>query len=91
MSFMTIYEQVIAGNALQQIHIIEKYPAAGGRCVTPFAVETWGRIGADFENLSEVFAAEATRHKRLRGFDETASSFLRRWRACLDAALRKAS
>ena len=68
---------------------LDRYPARGGRSVTPFAVETWGRLGETAEHALEEFAAEATRHKRLRGFDANAASFLRRWRACLDAVLCK--
>ena len=68
---------------------VERYPTSGGRSVTPFAVETWGRLGETAEHALEEFAAEATRHKRLRGFDASAASFLRRWRACLDAVLSK--
>ena len=68
----------------------DRYPARGGRKVTPFAVETWGRLGPHAEHLMQWLAAEATRHARRRGHDATASGFMRRWRATVDAVLQKA-
>ena len=68
---------------------IERYPACGGRKVVPFAIESWGRLGQHAEHLLESLAAEATRHAQRRGRDATAGSFLRRWRATLDAVLQK--
>ena len=66
-----------------------RYPASGGRAMTPFVVETWGRMGPSAEALLESLAAEATRHARRRGQEATANAFLRRWRASLDACLQR--
>jgi hypothetical protein len=63
---------------------LERYPASGGRAITPFAIETWGRLGASAEHLLQTLASEAIRHARRRGHDATAGSFLRKWRATLD-------
>lgn len=68
----------------------ERYPSSGGRRVVPFAMETWGRLGPAAEALLESLAAEATRQSLRRGQATTASAYLRRWRATLDAALQKA-
>ena len=57
--------------------------------MTPFAVETWGRLGDTAEDPIQELAAEASRHARLRGFDSSARSFLTRWRASLDACLQR--
>ena len=67
----------------------ERYPEKDGRRIVPFAVETWGRLGEHAENLLQVLAAEATRYARMRGHATTASNFLRRWRATLDAVLQR--
>ena len=66
-----------------------RYPASGGRSVTPFIVETWGRLGNTAEDLLQDLAAEATRRARQRGTQTTAGAFLRRWRATLDACLQR--
>lgn len=68
---------------------VERYPTKDGRSVVPFAVETWGRIGEQGEQLLQTLAAEATRHSRSRGHQVTAGAFLRRWRAGLDAVLQR--
>eukprot|EP00929_Paragymnodinium_shiwhaense_P021813 TRINITY_DN14119_c0_g3_i1.p1 TRINITY_DN14119_c0_g3~~TRINITY_DN14119_c0_g3_i1.p1 ORF type:complete len:260 (+),score=27.98 TRINITY_DN14119_c0_g3_i1:2-781(+) len=67
----------------------KRYPPSAGRQVRPFAMEAWGRLGADAEELLQTLAAEATLHARRRGHAATASTFLRRWRATLDAVLHK--
>ena len=69
---------------------LERYPPCGGRKIVPFAMETWGRLGAQAEELLESVAAEASRHAQRRGHAYTASDFLRRWRATLDAVVQKA-
>ena len=66
-----------------------RYPASGGRSVTPFVAETWGRLGLEAEALLEDLAAEAARHARQRGQQTTAGAFLRRWRASIDACLQR--
>lgn len=66
-----------------------RYPAKDNRTITPFAVETWGRLGEYAEDLLQELACEATRHARLRGQAATPSNFLRRWRAAMDACLHK--
>ena len=68
---------------------VKRYPPAGGRVVIPFAMETWGRLGPQTEHLLQFLAAEATLHHRRCGQDVTAGSFLRRWRATLDAIILK--
>ena len=78
-----------AGHAAQQAEQekAERYPAAGGRAVTPFAVETWGRLGDQAEALLTHLAAAASRRDLLRG--RVAVGRLQRWRATLDACLQK--
>ena len=67
----------------------QRYPPAHGRAVTPFAMETWGRLGQDAEELLQNMAAEATRYARRHGHTVTAGAFLKRWRATLDACLQR--
>ena len=67
----------------------DRYPAKNGRSVTPFGIETWGRLGPSAESLLQELAGEAAKHARLRGHAATSSSFLRRWRATLDACVQK--
>ena len=55
-----------------------RYPPRAGRSVTPFAVETWGRLGESAEELLQTLAAEAALHARRRGHAATASTFLRK-------------
>ena len=55
----------------------DRYPAAEGRAVTAFAMETWGRLGHEGEDLLQMLAAEATRHARRNGHIVTAGSFQR--------------
>ena len=80
----------VAGSAAAQAAARkrERYPSRGGRSVTPFAVETWGRLDAMAEQVLDDLAAAATRHAELRGQAPTPGSCLRRWRASLDAALQ---
>ena len=59
----------------------DRYPAKNGRSVTPFGIETWGRLGPSAESLLQELAGEAAKHARLRGHAATSSSFLRIWRA----------
>ena len=66
-----------------------RYPPAGGRSVSAFAVETWGRLGQTAEELLTTLAAEATRHARRRGHVVTTGAFMRKWRASLDASLQR--
>ena len=66
-----------------------RYPPRAGRAVTPFAVETWGRLGPHAEQLLQLLAGEATRYARRRGHSATAGAFLRKWRATLNALLQK--
>ena len=44
-----------------------RYPASGGRTVTPFVLETWGRLGESAEDLLTNLAAAASRQDLLRG------------------------
>ena len=67
----------------------QRYPAAGGRMVVPFAVETWGRLGDEAESLLETLAAAASRRANLRGHSCSATGYLKRWRAALDAVAQR--
>ena len=67
----------------------ERYPAAGGRSMTPFAVETWGRLGDEAEELLQTLAAAATRRETRRGHVPIPGTILKRWRASLDATLQR--
>ena len=67
----------------------ERYPPVGGHSVTAFAVESLGRFGLSAEELLSTLVAEATRHARRRGYVAIASTFLRKWRASLDATLQR--
>ena len=66
-----------------------RYPAAHGRAVTPFAVETWGRFGDDAEGLLQRLVAAATRRQAIRGHACMPGSIMTRWRAALDAVLQR--
>ena len=66
-----------------------RYPAAGGRAVVPFAVETLGRLGDEAEMLLEQLAAAACRRASLRGRVCPASGYLKRWRASLDVITQR--
>ena len=68
---------------------LKRYPAAHGRAVTPFAVETWGRLGTHAEEILQKLVAAATRHNVLRGYAPAPGSILKRWRASLDAVLQR--
>ena len=80
-----------AGAAAKQAEIDkeDRYPAAQGRSVTPFAVETLGRLGEQAEATLQMLAAVATRRAAMRGQAPCTTSFLRKWRICLDAALHR--
>ena len=64
---------------------LAKYPATAGRQVTPFAVETYGRLGPQAEAFIETIAATA-RKQAMRAGPEPGRAQAR-WRAALDAAL----
>ena len=66
-----------------------RYPASGGRVVRTLALESWGRVGAEGEELLQLVAAEAVRNSRRRGHVLSAGSFMRTWRATPDACLQK--
>ena len=67
----------------------ERYPSRGGRQVTPFAVETWGRLDVAAEALLEDMAAAAARHDALRGRAPSQTGCLKRWRAAIDAVVQR--
>ena len=67
----------------------DRYPARGGREVTPFAVETWGRLDTAAETFLEDMAAAASRHDALRGRAPSQSGCLKRWRAAIDAVVQR--
>ena len=63
-----------------------RYPAAGGRSVTCFAIESWGRLGLEAEAVLTDAAAAAARRDNLRG--RASPGRLQPWRAQLDAVLQ---
>ena len=67
----------------------QRYPAAAGRSVTPFAMETWRRLGDEAESLLQTLAAAASRRATRRGQVLPASGYLKRWRAALDAIAQR--
>ena len=76
-----------AAQAVQQKQ--HRYPASGGRSVTPFAIETWGRLDAGAEELLDRLAAAATRRDVFRGHAPPPGGRLKRWRAALDAVFQR--
>ena len=66
----------------------DRYPPRGGRIVTAFAVETFGRIGAEAEALLQDWAAAAARNNIRRG--RPPGRHLRRWRAKVSALIAQA-
>lgn len=66
-----------------------RYPPPGGRVVTPFAVETWGRLSSDAEHVLETLASAATRYASMRGHAPAPGGCLKRWRAALDTTLQR--
>ena len=61
----------------------QRYPPAAGRRVTTFAVETWGRLGAEAEQVLQQLAAAARRRDQQR--DRLAVNRIPKWRALIDA------
>ena len=65
-----------------------RYPASRGRCVTPCAIETWGRIGPSMYSFLESLSAAAQRrdlaHSLPRGL------YLQKWLTMLSCTLNKA-
>ena len=57
--------------------------------MTPFAVETWGRLEAGAKDLLSKLAAAATRRAQLRGQAAPLGGVLKRLRAALDAVLQR--
>ena len=76
-----------ASKAAEEKHA--RYPAIGGRAVTPFVVESCSRLGDEAEQLLERLAAITTRRQQTRGQAPAPGSCLRRWRATLDATLQR--
>ena len=60
-----------------------RYPPAAGRRVTTFAIETWGRLGAEAESVLQQLAAAARRRDQQR--DRLAINRIPKWRALIDA------
>ena len=61
----------------------QRYPPAGGRRVTTFAVETWGRLGPEAEQVIQQLAGAARRRDQQR--DRLAVNRVPKWRALIDA------
>ena len=64
-----------------------RYPPARGRITTPFAIESWGRLGSGAEALLVHLSAAASQRDLRRGRVEVGR--LQRWRARLDATVQK--
>ena len=60
-----------------------RYPPAAGRRVTTFAIETWGRLGSEAEQVLQQLAAAARRRDQQR--DRLAINRIPKWRALIDA------
>ena len=60
-----------------------RYPPAAGRRVTTFAIETWGRLGSEAEQVLQQLAAAARRRDLQR--DRLAINGIPKWRALIDA------
>ena len=60
-----------------------RYPPAGGRRVTTFAIETWGRLGPEAEQILQQLAAAARRRDQQR--DRLVLNRIPKWRAHIDA------
>ena len=80
---------LIPGHAAQvaekQKH--DRYPSADGRSITPVALETFGRIGAEFDELLLTVAAISRDKDRRQGCSGTRC--LSRWRLLLSTAVAK--
>ena len=61
----------------------QRYPPAGGRRVTTFTAETWGRLGSEAEQVLQQLAAAARRRDQQR--DRLTINRIPKWRALIDA------
>ena len=64
-----------------------RYPAKAGRCIVPLAIETFGRIGSEFDEWLMTLASAARARDRASGL--SGSRHLTSWRAALNTALYK--
>ena len=67
----------------------KRYPARGGIKLTPFPVESYGRIGPSAERLLDLFARAAERRDELRAMAPRAK--LQRWQVLLSRVLFRAA
>ena len=65
----------------------QRYPPRGGRRATTFAVESWGRLGAEGEALLLTLRAAADRHAARSGHVQLGR--FARWRRQLDAVVQR--
>ena len=61
----------------------QRYRPAGGRKVTTFAIESWGRLGPEAEQTLQMLSAAARRRDQQR--DKLALNRIPKWRALIDA------
>ena len=64
-----------------------RYPAKAGRCIVPLAVETFGRIGCEFDEWLMTLASAARARDRDSGL--SGMRHLTTWRSALNTALYK--
>ena len=65
-----------------------RYPASKGRCVTPCAIETWGRLGPAMHSFLESLSATAQRRDLAHGLPR--GNYMQRWLTMLSCTLNKA-
>ena len=65
-----------------------RYPAKKGRCVTPCAIETWGRLGPAMHSFLESLSSTAQRRDLAHGLPR--GNYMQRWLTMLSCTLNKA-
>ena len=63
-------------------------PSSKGRCVTPCAIETWGRLGPSLAAFIDTLAATAQRRDLAHGLPR--GNYKQRWLTMLSCTLNKA-
>ena len=64
-----------------------RYPSRGGRSVVPLAIETYGRLGDEFNDWLMTLSSAARARDRMAGL--SAGRHLSKWRLALNVALYK--
>ena len=65
-----------------------RYPSSKGRCVTPCAIETWGRLGPSLVAFIDTLSATAQRRDLAHGLPR--GNYKQRWLTMLSCTLNKA-